>query len=181
MNDDTAKGREPAFAPGSDGAQSRRLGGLAIRRDEAEGKGRIIGLRMALMTLRLMEHWRLHLGADYESAMIVLAVAATSMEKFTRTAFDPHLQDIRNAVPPEQLGKCNISSIAFAVGLNRETARRKVNRLVEAGTLLKCPEGSLRLSQQYTLSVPTAEMMQRQLETLVQTANELVRDGILET
>ena len=166
--------------PGRGSEETQRHGRLTICGDEALGKTRIVGLRLAMMTLRLMEHWRLHLGADYESSMIVLATAATTMEKFTRSAFEPELHDIRNTVPTEHLAKCNIASIAVAVGLNRETARRKVDRLVDAGILIKGADGSIRLSQDYTLSVPTSEMMQRQLETLVQTANELVRDGVLQ-
>ena len=153
---------------------------MAICEAEVGMKGRVVGLQMALMTLRVMEHWRQHLGVDYEEAMIVLATAAITMEKFTRSEFEPELQNIRNAVPPAQLARCNVASIAVAVGLNRETARRKVKRLVENGMLIKDPDGSLRLSPEYTLSVPTADMMKRQLETLVHTANEFVRDGILQ-
>lgn len=152
---------------------------LAICEAEVGLKGRVIGLRMALMTLRVMEHWRQHLGLGYEEAMIVLATAAITMEKFTRSEFEPELENIRKAVPSTQLARCNVSSIAVAVGLNRETARRKVKRLVENGMLLRDGDGSLRLSPDYTLSVPTSEMMKRQLETLVHTTNELVRDGIL--
>jgi predicted transcriptional regulator len=132
------------------------------------------------MTLRVMEHWRQHLGLGYEEAMIVLATAAITMEKFTRSEFAPKLENIQRPMPSAQLARCNVSSIAVAVGLNRETARRKVNRLVENGMLLRDRDGSLRLSPEYTLSVPTSEMMQRQLETLVHTANDLVRDGILQ-
>ena len=153
---------------------------LAICEGEVETKGRVIGLRMALMTLRVMEHWRQHLSVNYEEAMIVLATAAITMEKFTRSEFQPGLENIRRAVPPAQLARCNVSSIAVAVGLNRETARRKVNRLVENGMLLKDRDGSLHLSPEYTLSVPTSDMMMRQLEALVHTVNELVRDGILQ-
>lgn len=153
---------------------------LAICEAEVGLKGRVIGLRMALMTLRVMEHWRQHLGVGYEEAMIVLATAAITMEKFTRSEFEPELENIRNAVPSARLSKCNVSSIAVAVGLNRETARRKVNRLVANGMLLKDRDGSLRLSPEYTRSVPTSDMMKRQLETLVHTANEFVRDGILQ-
>ncbi len=162
------------------GKAADRSAPLAICEAEVGIKGRVVGLRMALMTLRIMEHWRLHLGVGYEEAMIVLATAAITMEKFTRSEFEPELENIRNAVPSAQLARCNVASIAVAVGLNRETARRKVKRLVENGMLLKDRGGSLRLSPEYTLSVPTSDMMKRQLETVVHTANELVRDGILQ-
>ena len=154
---------------------------LIIQSGEADSRGRVVGLQMALMTLRLMEHWRKHLGVDYESAMIVLATAAITMEKFTRREFEPGLESFRSAVPADQLARCNVGSIAVAVGLNRETARRKVGRLVLNGMLLKGRDGAIRISPEYTLSVPTSDMMKRQLETLVHTANELMRDGILST
>ena len=41
------------------------------------------------------------------------------------------------------LGKVNISSIAHATGLNRETARRKINDLVEQDLLTQFEDGSV--------------------------------------
>jgi len=131
------------------------------------------------MTLRLLEHWRSHLKLDHDSALIVLATAAITMEKFTRVDFDPELKDIQSAMPPDRLTRCNVSSIASATGLNRETARRKVGSLLVAGVLLKDEEGSVRLSPEFTRSVATSEMLHSLLETLVHSTNELVRDGIL--
>ena len=132
-----------------------------------------------MMTLRLLEHWRSHLKLDHDSALIVLATAAITMEKFTRVDFDPELKDIQSAMPPDRLTRCNVSSIASATGLNRETARRKVGSLLVAGVLLKDEEGSVRLSPEFTRSVATSEMLHSLLETLVHSTNELVRDGIL--
>ena len=73
----------------------------------------------------------------------------------------------------------NVSSIAAATGLNRETARRKVQTLLSGGQLIADDKGSLRLSPEYTREVQTAEMMSSQLLTLVQTANGLLKDNIL--
>lgn len=131
------------------------------------------------MTLRLLEHWRSHLKLDHDSALIVLATAAITMEKFTRVDFDPELKDIQNAMPADRLTKCNVSSIASATGLNRETARRKVRSLLAAGVLIKDEEGSVRLSPEYTRSVATSEMLHSLLDTLAHSTNELVRDGII--
>jgi hypothetical protein len=152
---------------------------LTIRDGEVDAKSRIAGLQIAIMTLRLMEHWRKHLGTDHLSAAIVLATAAITMEKFTRVDFEPNLRNIRNAVPAAHLSRRNVSSIAAAIGANRETTRRKVSRLVEQGMLLKDANGSIRLSPDYTLSVPTSQMVRRQLETLVQAANNLLKHQIL--
>jgi hypothetical protein len=152
---------------------------LAVHEEQAEANSRGLGLRLALMTLRLLEHWRSHLGVDHDSALIILATAAITMEKFTRLEFDPELKKIRSAMPPELLTRCNISSIAAATGLNRETTRRKVQALAKAGILLTDRKGSFRLSPDYTLSVGTSEMLRSQLQTVVRATNELLKDGIL--
>lgn len=152
---------------------------LRIRAASAAANSRPVGLRFALMTLRLLEHWRSHLGLDTDSALIVLATAAITMEKFTRLDLEPELRNIRTAMPPEKLTRCNASCIAAATGLNRETARRKVNSLVAAGILLKDEGGSLRLSAAYTRMVPTDDLLTSQLETLIQAANEFLRDEVL--
>jgi len=151
---------------------------LTIHKSKAEARSRPVGLRFAMMTLRLLEHWRTHLGVDHDSALIVMAAAAITMEKFTRTDFDPDQRDIRTVMRADQLTKCNVRSIAAATGLNRETTRRKVKALVESGVLLS--EGaSIRLSPEYTRSVATTDMLQSLLETLVHSTNELARDGVL--
>lgn len=151
---------------------------LTIEEAKVEESSRPIGLRFSLMTLRLLEHWRAHLGLDHDSALIVLATAAITMEKFTRAEFSPEQRDIRTDMRASQLTRCNVRSIAAATGLNRETARRKVRALVASGMLLD--EGrSYRLSAEYTRSVQTTEMLRRLLETLVHSTNELLREGIL--
>jgi hypothetical protein len=153
---------------------------LSIRKREAAARSRPAGLRLALMTLRLLENWRSHLGLDHDSALIILATAAITMEKFTRLDFDAGHRDVRNPMPPELLTKCNVSSIAAATGMNRETARRKVQSLLSEGMLVTDDKGSIRLSPDYTRALQTDEMMSSQLQTLVQTANGLLKDDILE-
>ena len=153
---------------------------LIIDEAKVEGSSRPIGLRFCLMTLRLLEQWRAHLGIDLDSALIVMATAAITMEKYTRSEFEPAQRDIRTAMASSQLTKCNVRSIAAATGLNRETARRKVKALVDAGILLN-EDGAFRLSAEYTRSVQTSDMLSRLLETLVQSANELQRVGVLRT
>ena len=152
---------------------------LTIQQAEAIANSRPVGVRMALMTLRLLENWRGHLGLDHDSALIILATAAITMEKFTRLDFEPEHRDIRRTMPAGLLTRCNVSSLAAAAGLNRETTRRKVQALLNGGKLVADDKGSLRLSPDYTREVQTSEMMSSQLLTLVQTANGLLKDNIL--
>jgi hypothetical protein len=154
---------------------------LMIHLPEAEANSRPVGLRFALMTLRLLEHWRSYLKVDHDSAIIVLATAAITMEKFTRGDFEPTLRDIRFDMPAAKLTKCNVSSIAAATGLNRETTRRKVKALIAGGILLRDGRDSIRLNADFTRNVRTSEMLRSLLETLVHSANELARDGVLQS
>lgn len=132
-----------------------------------------------MMTLRLLEHWRSHFGLDTSSALVVLATASITMEKFTRSDLEPELRDIRHSMPPERLTKCNIASIAAATGMGRESARRKVHALLKAGIIIRGSEGALRLSPDYTRLVPTDAMLRAHLETLVSATNDLLRDNML--
>lgn len=108
---------------------------LGVNSAEAEAQSRLTAIRMVSMTLRLMERWRGLVG-DNDGAMIMMAVALINTESLTRTELvEQGIADIKNGVPPNLLRRCNISSVALATGLNRETTRRKVAYLVEAGLL----------------------------------------------
>ncbi|HZU51151.1 MAG TPA: hypothetical protein VE968_04670 [Sphingomicrobium sp.] len=133
-----------------------------------------------MMSLRLLETWRSELGLDLDRALIVLATAAVTMEKFTRHEFEGELGDIRSAMPAELLTRCYVSSIAAATGLNRETARRKVKAMIADGILLTDERGSIRLSPAYTCKVRTSEMLVKHLQTIVHTTNDLLKAEVVD-
>ncbi len=153
---------------------------LCVARARVESNTRPVGLRFALMTLRLLEHWRSHLDLDADSVLIVLATLAITMEKFTRGDLEAELRDVNTMIPAGNLSRCNVSSIAAATGMNRETTRRKVGCLLEAGILVRDTSGWLRVSPEYTRAVPTDRLIFAQLEMLVHATNELLRLGALE-
>ena len=144
----------------------------------AEAKSRIAAIRLLSMTLRLMENWR-RMDDDHDCAMILVAVAVINFEKLTRGKLPHELEDIRNVVPSNLLTMCNISSIALATGLNRETARRKVLHLVELGLLVRRSDGCVQFSQDYGDRNESVTLLRAQLETFARTANDLLRDGSL--
>lgn len=142
-------------------------------------ESRIAGIRMVLLTLRIMEHWREAAG-DYNSAMVLLAVVAVSSERLTRVELEGTKRSLSKAIEPSDLAPCNISSIAAATGFNRETTRRYVNRLVEEGKLLRAVDGSIRLVPGFVQQEFAVELLGIQLEALTRAANELLRVGVLE-
>lgn len=141
-------------------------------------QSRIAGIRMVLLTLRMMEHWRKAAG-DYNSAMVLLAVVAVSGEKLTRAELEGELRDLKTPIDRSALAPCNISSIAAATGFNRETARRYVNRLVDDGVLIRTPDGSVRIVEGYVQRASTTELIAMQLEAFTRTANDLLKAGVL--
>ena len=151
---------------------------LVVDEGEARAKSRLTAIRLTLLTLRCMENWRRDVY-DYDSAMVLVAVVAISSERLTRAELDPALGDLAVAFPREELTRCNVASIAAATGLNRETARRRVNRLVERGRLVRGEDGTVDFPPGRLQDAATLELVRKQLDTIVRTVNELCRDGVL--
>jgi hypothetical protein len=150
---------------------------LAIDDQQTQEKSRVAGLRLVLLSLRLMEYWK-HSVDDYDRAMILISVAAISAERLLRSMDGPY-EALSAVVPPERLAKCNVSSIASATGLNRETTRRKVESLIAEGLLVRMDDGSLTFTPGVMQQDSTFALVRKQLETIVKTANDLIRDDIL--
>ena len=139
---------------------------------------RLAAIRLAMMTTRCMENWRRDV-LDTDSALILLAVLAISGERLTRVELPETLRDLQNPLPAGVAGECNISSIAAATGLNRETTRRKVNALVEEGFLSRSEAGEVSFSPGVLQRDATLELIRLQLETVARLVNDALRDGVL--
>lgn len=150
---------------------------VALDHDRASMKSRLVAIRTAQLTLRLMENWRGRVK-EYDSVMILLAVVVITAEKLTREDLAPKLKDLSGALPDEKLGHCNVNSIAAATGLNRETVRRKVQKLVEEAYLVRSG-GGLRYNPLLENEPKRVEMVWMQLETVRKATNELLCDGAL--
>lgn len=144
----------------------------------AGGESRLAGIQMAILTLRCMEHYR-DIAGDHHSALVLLAVVAISSEKFTRGELSGELRSLETPFPQEQLGSCNVSSIAVATGFNRETTRRYVNRLIEREVLQRRPDGTIQFTAGYLQSGQIAELLQLQLDTLGRSVSEFLRIGAM--
>ena len=124
-----------------------------------------------------MENWK-HDVNDYDRAMILIAVAAITAERLLRVN-DPEFEALSTPLPVEQMAKCNVSSIAAATGLNRETTRRKVDGLIEQGLLVRAADGTLTYASGIIQEETTYVLIRKQLDTVVKTANDLIREGVL--
>jgi hypothetical protein len=151
---------------------------LALDSDALAANSRLTAIRLAVLTSRSMENWRQGVG-DNASAMILLAVVAISGERLTRTELPEDLRSVATALPPGLRAGCNVASIAAATGLNRETTRRKVAALVEAGHLARSAEGEISYPIGRQQDPATLDFVRRQLEAVARFANEAIRNGVL--
>ncbi|MEA3051178.1 MAG: hypothetical protein QOG72_81 [Sphingomonadales bacterium] len=151
---------------------------LTIDNEGSEANSRLAAIRLALLTSRSMENWRQGVG-DNDSAMILLAVVAICGERLTRTELPAELRNVATPLPSGFAAECNISSIAAATGLNRETTRRKVKALVEAGYLVRSEEGEVSYPIERQQDPATLDFLKKQLEAVVRFANDAIRDGVL--
>jgi hypothetical protein len=151
---------------------------LTIDKQASAAMSRLTAIRLALLTSRAMENWRAGVG-DNESAMILLAVVAITGERLTRTELPEAYRNVTTPLPPGYAAGCNISSIAAATGLNRETTRRRVGALIERGYLARSKEGEICFPAAHQQDPATLEFVVRQLEAVTRFANDSLRDGVL--
>ena len=154
---------------------------MTLRVDEAqfEESGRLAGIAIAAYTLRAMERWRAKL-TDYDCVMIMVSVIAISAERLLRTGLPPEYRGLDVPIDPALLGKVNISSIAHATGLNRETARRKVNDLVEQDLLTRFEDGSVGFRAGLLQEERIRTQIRGQLGEIAAIANQLIKIGVLD-
>jgi hypothetical protein len=154
---------------------------MVIRVNEAvlEEKGRPAAISLAVYTLRAMEMWKRHVP-DYDQAMIMIAVIAITAERLLRSELDPQYGPLSRAIDPNLLGKCNVTSIAHATGLNRESTRRKVNDLIKRGRLARLEDGTIFFREGLTQEAAVHELVHRQIVEIAAVFERLLRLGVLD-
>jgi hypothetical protein len=135
-------------------------------------------IALALFTLRLMERWKQDVD-DYDCAMILIAVVVISAERLLKTGVEPEYRPLDRPIDPALLRKCNVSSIAHATGINRETARRKVNEMIRQGFLVRLDDGTIAFRQGYLQEPRTHKVVARQTAEVAAVAGQLLAIGVL--
>lgn len=149
---------------------------ITIDEEKFEANSRLIGIRIATLSLRLMENWRKQTN-DYDTAMILVSITAIAAEKLFRTGLEEELRNLKSPIAADRLSHCNVSSIAAATGINRETARRKINRLIANGWLVRGADGTIGYAPGFAQRESTMKLVRQQLETVRKAANDLMLYG----
>lgn len=159
---------------------------ICVDKDETATKSRLVHVSLLSLNLRIMENWRsaqiksVGSALDYECLMILMAIIVISSERVLRSDLEPQLQTLEKRLPSERIGKVNLSSIASATAINRETVRRKVNKLQKGGWLIRDEEGIRMVHGVLGFDV-LRDTIEAQLDAFARTANQLSRLGVLST
>jgi DNA-binding IclR family transcriptional regulator len=108
----------------------------------------------------------------------VLAVVAIGGEKFTRSGLEPDLQTLAKAMPSGLRSKCNVSSIAAATGINRETVRRKVLFLQTKGILQNDEVDGIHVASSFAGSEEVRGIVRAQVDAVVRATDQLRTVGV---
>ncbi len=151
---------------------------IAIDDAQAAAKSRTAAHRLIGMRLRLLALWRQVTGGHSES-LVLMAVIAITGDRLAAQDVGANFTDMANAVPRPLLGRCNVSSIAEATGLNRETARRVIQKLIERGILERSADRSIHFAEGRMQGTNAYLISRVQLEEFARTANALLKLGVL--
>lgn len=157
---------------------------ISVDRKRAEAKSRLVHVSLLDLNLRLMENWRtvqialMDTVLDYETTMILMAIIVISAEKLLRTELDPELQSLAQRLPHDLINRVNLSSIAAATAINRETVRRKVKDLENAGLVERDRQG-IRIAHGKIQVDVIQKIMEAQLDAIARTVNQLSKFGAL--
>lgn len=147
--------------------------------ERAAAQLRKIGLQLAISGLRIVEEYRRVYGEDNDRVMIILAVVASTLERAMRSDEAGEFSDLRQVLPEELIGPCNVASIAIATGLPRETARRKVNALIAENILKRDRRGVITFVSGIGQNPVIYRMLRRQAGEIARLASVFSEAGIM--
>lgn len=150
---------------------------LILTAETGAAQSRVTYVRLIGMQLRLWQLWRDAAGGHLE-ALVQMAIGVINGDKVTRGVSEASLRNMVNPMPVAMMTKCNLSSIAAATGINRETVRRIVNRLIVEGRLVRSNDGAINFAPGWTQGTLALCLGQDQLTEFSRTANLLLRDGV---
>ncbi len=157
---------------------------LAVNSQAAEAKSRLTLISLLGLNLRFMENWRRVQVAmtgqplDYESTMILMAVVTIGADRFLRSGLPPDLHSLEKELPKDLISNVNLSSIAEATAIPRETVRRKLGELEVLGLVVR-EKNKVMMGSGVLQQKVLREIIGFQLDALTLTVRQLSRLGVL--
>ena len=157
---------------------------IAVKTRAVEAKSRPTLISLLGLNLRLMENWRRVQIAltgrpfDYESTMILMAVVTIGADRLLRSGLPPELQSLEQELPGELISNVNLSSIAAATAIPRETVRRKLRGLEERGLVMR-EKKKVIMGKGVLQHEALREIIRLQLDAMTLTIRQLSRLEVL--
>lgn len=151
-------------------------------RIEVDDEGLAAKLRLAayLQADHFLSVWRTladTLGPDPAMVLIVLTINSASIQRALRGAGDDAAPPHGQAIEAHHFKPISRRAIAQATGLSRETVRRKVRKLIEAGVVVEDGQGVKSMN---VMADPRAAQAVLQMSRdQVRLANRLLAEGVL--
>ncbi|HKU94862.1 MAG TPA: hypothetical protein VJR58_06275 [Vineibacter sp.] len=128
---------------------------------------------------------RLHMelfDGDISLALVAGAVAIANVETRMRDpAFRRVFSSVDTVIDIDQQRGCNVLSVAESTLLPRETARRKMNRLVEMGILVRRGAGDYVMQPHVLQSEPFLALFRGMSQETIRLANECLDKEVFAT
>lgn len=148
---------------------------ITIDHEKAAAKSCVAAHRLIRKRLRVLAAWR-QVSGSHDEALILMAVVVITGDLLAKVDGS----GVENANPVSLKGRgCTITKIAEVTGLNRETARRAVNKLVNRGILERSADRSVQFAHGKIQSENARRIGRMQLEEFARTADDLLREGVL--
>lgn len=157
---------------------------VAVKTEAAEAKSRLTLISLLGLNLRLMENWRRVQIAltgrplDYESTMILMAVVTIGADRLLRSGLPVGLESLEQELPRQLISNVNLSSIAAATAIPRETVRRKLRELEERGLVVR-EKNRIIMGKGVLQHEAVREIIRLQLDAMTLTIRQLARLGVL--
>ena len=157
----------------------------AIDDQEMYLNSRLAATVLAQLRLRFDENWRAvidqTLGVQLNSIHrdIILAVMAISGARLLASPEDGSGKDFANPFPGSSVSRCNVSSIAAATAIKRETVRRYVLRLKSLGIIDEESTLGLQISLAFGGREEVRALARQQVDAFAKAAAQLRSLGIV--
>jgi hypothetical protein len=152
---------------------------VRIARDKYEANSRIFAIAFVRFFQQACRAQMKLFADDIDLVVVAGSVAIANIETRMRDKdFRREFRDVSTVVGIDRQRGCNALSVAEATGLPRETVRRKINRLVEMGILVRRGVGDYVLRPGVIQTPPFADMFRDMSDELLRMVNECLDEEV---
>lgn len=168
-------------SPSPSATQDDQPGRIRVSSRDREADSRIFAYLLVSFLSRAEQLRRRHFEDDIDLAVIAEAVAMAAIDPQMRDpTFVREFRSVDKVVGTERQRGVNALSIAAATGIPRETARRKIKRLLALGVLSETGRGKYVLKPGYLQSPAVKTLFEELTRASIRFVNECLDQRVLQ-